>query len=144
MVLKTNGQPNHVLHRLHARQEKSICVTRRGEPRVTLRIDARTRRDAINRVSTNQRTKQFSNQQTKNEKKMTEDSLMEALNLKRCLDKARENQLLFQREHVSFDQQHWDYPWNLFTDEEWMQMMDTIKERTDQRVADLEAKFAAL
>lgn len=75
---------------------------------------------------------------------MTEDSLMEAINLKRRLDKARENQLLFQREHVSFDQAHWNYPWNLFTDEEWMQMMDTIKERTDQRVADLEAQFAAL
>ena len=75
---------------------------------------------------------------------MTEDTLMEAFNLKRRLDKARENQLLFQREHVSLDQQHWEYPWNLFSDEEWMQMMDTIKERTDQRVADLEAKFAAL
>ena len=75
---------------------------------------------------------------------MTEDSLIEAINLKRRLDKARENQLLFQQDHVLFDQKHWDYPWNLFTDEEWMQMMDTIKERTDQRVADLEAKFAAL
>ena len=75
---------------------------------------------------------------------MTEDTLMEAFNLKRRLDNAREKQLLFQREHAAFDQQHWEYPWNLFTDEEWMQMMDTIKERTDQRVADLEAKFAAL
>ena len=75
---------------------------------------------------------------------MTEDTLKEAIHLKKLLDKARENQLLFQQEHVSFDQRHWDYPWNLFTDEEWMQMMDTIKERTDQRVADLEAKFAAL
>ena len=75
---------------------------------------------------------------------MTEDTLEESLNLKRRLDAARENQLWFQREHVSFDQEHWNYPWNLFTDEEWMQMMDTIKERTDQRVADLEAKFAAL
>ncbi len=75
---------------------------------------------------------------------MTEDSLIEAINLKRRLDKARENQLLFRQEHAAFDLRHWDFPWNLFTDEEWMQMMDTIEEGTDQRVADLEAKFAAL